>query len=155
MNSNPDLPRYPWEPPVSQTTQPDLFGATGAATEPTAGLFAEVVFDRPLDHAYTYAVADRLKETVAVGKRVQAPFGRGDRATVGFCVGLTTTAPGREVKELVRVLDDEPLLTPNLLRLTRWMADYYLCGWGQVLNAVVPVGARDQAGTQQTRLAGP
>jgi len=148
MNSNADLPRYPWEPPVSQTTQPDLFGATGETTGPTAGLFAEVVFDRPLDHAYTYAVADRLKEAIAVGKRVQAPFGRGDRATVGFCVGLSTTAPARAVKELVRVLDDEPLLTPNLLRLTRWMADYYLCDWGQVLNAVVPSGAREQAGTR-------
>ena len=34
------------------------------------------------------------------------------------------------------------------MRLTRWMADYYLCGWGQVLNAVVPAGARDKAGTR-------
>ena len=46
------------------------------------------------------------------------------------------------------VLDDEALLTPDLLRLTRWMADYYLCGWGQVLNAVVPAGAKEQAGTR-------
>jgi primosomal protein N' (replication factor Y) len=46
------------------------------------------------------------------------------------------------------VLDDEALLTPDLLRLTRWMADYYLCGWGQVLNAVVPAGAKDRAGTR-------
>jgi primosomal protein N' (replication factor Y) len=36
------------------------------------------------------------------------------------------------------------------MRLTRWMADYYLCGWGQVLNAVVPAGARGQAGTRET-----
>ncbi len=34
------------------------------------------------------------------------------------------------------------------MRLTRWLADYYLCGWGQVLNAVVPAGARDKAGTR-------
>ena len=46
------------------------------------------------------------------------------------------------------MLDDESLLTDNLLRLTRWMADYYLCGWGQVLSAVVPAGARDKAGTR-------
>src|SRR5262249_42458679 len=52
------------------------------------------------------------------------------------------------VKELVEVLDEQPLLTDNLLRLTRWMADYYLCGWGQVLNAVVPAGAREKAGTR-------
>jgi primosomal protein N' (replication factor Y) len=150
MNSTPDLPRYPWEPPVTNTTQPDLFGEAGDPTVQTAGMFAEVVFDRPLDHAYTYIVPERLRESMAVGKRVQAPFGRGDRTTVGFCVGLNETAPAREVKELVCVLDAEPLLTPNLLRLTRWMADYYLCGWGQVLNAVVPLGAREQAGTKAT-----
>src|SRR5262249_9210790 len=52
-------------------------------------------------------------------------------------------------KEVLAVLDEEPLLTDNLMRLTRWMADYYLCGWGQVLNAVVPAGARDGAGTRK------
>src|SRR5439155_19100039 len=34
------------------------------------------------------------------------------------------------------------------MKLTRWMADYYLCGWGQVLHAVVPAGVRDNAGTR-------
>jgi primosomal protein N' (replication factor Y) len=143
-----DLPRYPWEALVMRASQPDLFGDAGEAAVQAAGPFAEVVFDRPLDHAYSYAVPERLRDAVAVGKRVLVPFGRGDRTTVGFCVGLSETAPAREVKELVRVLDDEPLLTPDLLRLTRWMADYYLCGWGQVLNAVVPLGAREKAGTR-------
>jgi primosomal protein N' (replication factor Y) len=130
--------------------QRDLF-VTDTPPEPApsqAGLFADVVFDRPLDHAYTYAVGEGLRGAVAVGKRVRAPFGRGDKATVGYCVRLSETPPARPVKELVGVLDDEALLTDDLLRLTRWMADYYLCGWGQVLNAVVPAGARDQAGTR-------
>jgi primosomal protein N' (replication factor Y) len=150
MNSIGAQSRLPWEPPLTHASQPDLFGAAGETAVPAAGLFAEVVFDRPLDHAYSYAVPERLREAVAVGKRVQGPFGRGAKPTVGFCVGLSETAPPRAVKELVRVLDDQPLLTPNLLRLTRWMADYYLCGWGQVLNAVVPGGAKDQAGTRAT-----
>src|SRR5207249_3543111 len=84
------------------------------------GFFAEVVFDRPLDTAYTYGVPEALREVVAVGKRVQAPFGRGDKQTVGFCVGVTETPPGRAVKLITQVLDDEPLLDDNLLRLTRW-----------------------------------
>ncbi|HEV3117819.1 MAG TPA: primosomal protein N', partial [Gemmataceae bacterium] len=58
------------------------------------------------------------------------------------------TAPERAVKEVRRVLDDKAQITPDLLRLTRWMADYYLCGWGQVLNAVVPAGAKERAGTR-------
>jgi primosomal protein N' (replication factor Y) len=128
--------------------QPNLFHEADAPTALASGLFAEIVFDRPLDHAYTYAVPEELRTTVAIGKRVHAPFGRGDKKTVGFCVGLTPTAPERSVKSLSRVLDEEPLLTENLLQLTRWMADYYLCGWGQVLNAVVPAGAKEQAGTR-------
>jgi primosomal protein N' (replication factor Y) len=124
----------------------------GAARASAAGLFADIVFDRPLDHAYTYAVPEELRGAVAVGKRVLAPFGRGDKATVGYCIGLSETGPDREVKEVRRVLDDEALLTPNLLRLTRWMADYYICSWGQVLNAVVPAGAKELAGTRNVVL---
>jgi primosomal protein N' (replication factor Y) len=48
------------------------------------------------------------------------------------------------LKELVELLDDTPLLTPALLQLTRWMAEYYLCAWGQVLKAAVPEGFRVQ-----------
>jgi primosomal protein N' (replication factor Y) len=135
---------------MKQATQRDLFGPIEAPPPPRTGLFAEIVFDRPLDHAYSYAVPDEMRPQIAVGKRVQVPFGRGDKATVGYCVGLSETAPERAVKEVLRVLDDEALLTDNLMRLTRWMADYYLCGWGQVLNAVIPAGARDKAGTKAT-----
>jgi primosomal protein N' (replication factor Y) len=133
---------------MTPTVQRELFEGQAVPTAQASGLFAEVVFDRPLDHAYTYAVPDGLRDAIAVGKRVQAPFGRGDKATVGYCVGLTETAPERPVKEVTRILDDEALLTPDLMRLTRWMADYYLCGWGQVLNAVIPAGAKDRAGTR-------
>ena len=130
------------------TMQRDLFVSDAAPAPSAAGLFADVVFDRPLDHAYTYAVGEKLVDRIGVGKRVRAPFGRGDKATIGFCVRLSQTAPEREVKELLGVIDDDALLNEDLLRLTRWMADYYLCGWGQVLNAVIPAGARARAGTR-------
>jgi primosomal protein N' (replication factor Y) len=126
----------------------DLFGPPTDET-PATGLFAEIVFDRPLDHAYTYAVPDDLHELVAIGKRVVAPFGRGDRPTTGYCVGLRTEAPPRAVKAITSVPDAEALLTPDLLRLTRWLADYYLCGWGQVLEAILPAGVRHAAGVRR------
>jgi primosomal protein N' (replication factor Y) (superfamily II helicase) len=116
---------------------------------PTTGVFADIVFDRPLDHAYSYAVPADLVERIGVGKRVEAPFGRGDKGTIGYCVRVHEVPPLRAVKTIQRVLDDEALLTDSLLRLTRWMADYYLCGWGQVLQAVLPAGVRDQAGTRE------
>jgi len=124
----------------------NLFGEPDVTVPVT--LFAEIVFDRPLDHAYSYGVTDELRDRLAVGKRVLAPFGRGDRATVGFCVGVSSEKPNRAVKNIIQVLDEEVLLSAHLLRLTRWLADYYLCGWGQVLNAIVPAGVKDRAGTR-------
>src|SRR5262249_44937615 len=76
--------------------------------------------------------------------------GKGDRPATGFCVRVSEAPPPREVKTVQRVLDDSALLDDSLMRLTRWMADYYLCGWGQVLNAVIPAGAKERAGTRAT-----
>ncbi len=134
-----------------ELTQPGLFQPEELPTPADSG-FAEIVFDRPLDHAYTYAVPPQLRDQIAVGKRVLTPFGRGDKQTIGFCVGVTEAKPERKVKAILDVLDEEALLTEHLLKLTRWMADYYLCGWGQVLNAVVPAGVKKQAGTRSVPL---
>src|SRR6266849_106778 len=132
-------------------TQRELF-PDAEETLPTppapVSLYVEVVFDRPLDQAYTYGVPDSLLGSISVGGRVLAPFGKGDRPTPGFCVGLTDQSPNQAVKRLSRALDDRALVTPELMRLTRWMADYYLCGWGQVLNAVIPAGVKERAGTR-------
>ena len=62
------------------------------------------------------------------------------------------TAVKRNWKEIKSVVDAQPLLTPAMLRLTEWMSDYYLCPWGQVLEAVVPTGVRIQAGTRKVAL---
>lgn len=115
-----------------------------------AALFADIVFDRPLDHAYTYAVPEALAEKIGVGRRVEVPFGKGGKATAGFCVRVSDRPPasGYEVKSVARVLDDDAIVDEHIMKLTRWMADYYLCGWGQVLHAVVPAGVRDNAGTR-------
>jgi len=120
--------------------------ATPVSESKAAGLFADVVLDRPLDHAYTYSVPEELRNSIGIGKRVEVPFGRGDRATIGFCVHVHHVPPSHAAKSIQRVLDDSPLISDSLMRLTRWMADYYLCGWGQVLTAIVPAGVRGQAG---------
>jgi primosomal protein N' (replication factor Y) len=88
-----------------------------------------------------------------VGQRVRVPLGRGNRSVVGYCVALgNKPIAGRRLKAVGAVLDRRPLLSPAMLRLTRWMADYYLCPWGQALDAVVPAGVRQQAGTRDVTL---
>ena len=89
----------------------------------------------------------RPGRTLEAGRRVRVPLGRSNRSVVGYCVdlGMKPTG-GRKLKEVAALLDRGPLLSPAMLRITRWMADYYLCAWAQVLEAVVPAGVRHDAG---------
>lgn len=112
-------------------------------------LVADVVFNRPLTTVYQYFVPDGLREIIGPGQRIQAPFGRGGKPTIGYCVGLGTTVPsGLTLKTLESVLDREALIDERMLSLTRWIADRYLCGWGQVLECVIPKGVKTNAGTR-------
>ncbi|TWT85823.1 Primosomal protein N' [Posidoniimonas polymericola] len=120
---------------------------------------ATVVLTTGPDNEYDYLIPDELLDArrpetlLEVGRRVRVPFGRGNRTEVGYCVAVgSKPAPGRKLKSIAGVLDKQSLLTPHMLRLTRWMADYYLCPWGQVLEAVVPAGVRGQAGTREVTL---
>lgn len=113
-------------------------------------LVATLVFSRGPQKPFDYAVPEELRGQVAAGQRVRAPFGKQQRPLEGYCVALENRLSGpRPLKELIGVVDPLPLLSPAMLRLTRWMSDYYLCGWGQVLEAVVPAGVRLQAGTRE------
>ncbi|REJ65239.1 MAG: primosomal protein N' [Planctomycetota bacterium] len=100
----------------------------------------------PLD----YTVPAELVERLAVGCRVRVPLGRGNRAATGYCVALEHRTAERRLKAIDEVVDARSLFSPAILELTRWMADYYLCPWGQVLDAVVPAGVRAEAGTRLT-----
>lgn len=132
------------EPPPERTKK--IRSSSDVIGPPIATTFAEVVFDRPLDQVYTYGIPEELKSATKTGVRVEAPFGRGDKLDVGYVVNTHNVTPPREVKTIVRVLDAQPLITPSLLKLTRWVADYYMCGWGQALQAVLPAGVRESAG---------
>ncbi|MBI4568938.1 MAG: primosomal protein N' [Planctomycetes bacterium] len=100
-------------------------------------LFAAVVFQTPLDRAYTYAVPGPLAGALQAGARVEAEFGR--RVETGICVGLSSTCDldPRRVKPLRRLVDDPPLLTTRLLDLGKWMAAYYAASLGEALFALL------------------
>ena len=110
---------------------------------------ARVVLNRPLETEFHYLVPDGLREIITAGQRIRVPFGRGNRLTVGYCVGVgPLTGPSRKLKSIDSVIDREPLFSPRMLKLTRWIAEHYLCGWGQVLETVVPAGVKQLAGTR-------
>ena len=115
-------------------------------------LAAQVVFNRPLNTAYHYLVPDSLRGHLVAGQRVRVSFGRGNQSTIGFCVGLERPPESiRRLKSIDSIVDEHPLVDAAMLKLTRWIAEHYLCGWGQVLESVVPAGVKKQAGTRQVR----
>lgn len=123
-------------------------------------LAATVVLPTGPPGEFDYAVPDEMADErrpetlVEPGRRVRAPLGRGNRPIVGYCVavGPKPASPTRPLKSLKGVIDPVSLVTPGMLRLTRWMADRYLTPWGQVLEAVVPSGVRGRAGTRDVTL---
>lgn len=105
-------------------------------------LVAEVVFDRPLRTSFSYAIPEALIPETCPGKRVEVPLGRGNQIVIGFCVEVRHISANPKIKPLHAILDDAPLISSHLLEFTRWIAEYYLCGWGQVLQTVVPAWVR-------------
>ncbi|MEM1117076.1 MAG: primosomal protein N' [Bacteroidota bacterium] len=103
---------------------------------------AHVVPLAAVDGVYTYRVPDDLAPEAVPGARVLVPFGR--RQITGVIAerveGAPETASGRALKPLTDVLDARPALTPALMALTRWIAGYYLCAWGEAIKAALPGG---------------
>lgn len=102
-------------------------------------MLANVAFDIPQSKPFTYLVPDELHEAVAPGVRVLAPIG--PRLLTGYIIDFPPQAPQAfELRAIHDVLDPQPLLSDAMLRLAFWIADYYLCGIGEVLRAILPSG---------------
>src|SRR5512146_3005046 len=106
-------------------------------TEPTPPTIIEVAVPLPLDTTFHYAVPPALAPCVATGMRVLVPFGR--RKVTGYVLG-GVAASDEELKEIVDVLDPEPLFTAAELEFFRWVAGYYLHPLGEVIKTALPAG---------------
>jgi primosomal protein N' (replication factor Y) len=102
--------------------------------------------NRPLQTEFTYLVPEHLRDRIKPGQRVRVPFGKGNRPFVGYCVAVMSAPDGdRQLKSIESIIDPEPLLSPKMLELTRWIADYYVCGWGQAFDVALPRGVKRSA----------
>jgi primosomal protein N' (replication factor Y) (superfamily II helicase) len=133
--------------------QPSWFEGAGEdeAQAERGGLFVGVVVARALDTVLTYRAPQRMVRSIQPGQRVRVPLGR-NGLVIGYCVSVDLLPPPdlppSKIKDVVEILDAVPLIDAPMLELTRWMASYYFCSWGQALDAVVPAGVRNQAGTR-------
>lgn len=119
-------------------------------------IYAEVVFDRPMRLGYHYLVPANLQKVLAIGKRVRVSFGR-QKDAIGYCVGFAEKVglPLEKIKEVQDVLDEEPLLSPLMLKLTEQVAAHYCCSWGEAIQAVLPRGVRHPSRGRTIRIVQP
>jgi primosomal protein N' (replication factor Y) len=100
--------------------------------------YCEVALPVPLDHTFTYGV--RQGQSPQRGARVIVPFSTEKLIGVVTAIG-GNAPPDIQVRYLEAVLDEEPLLSPHLLELAEWAAQYYLAPLGEVLRAMLPLAA--------------
>lgn len=99
--------------------------------------FCEVALPVPLRRAFTYSIPEALEDLLVPGSRVVVPFGK--RALVGVVLATGVEPPeNTKVRDVTDVLDPAPALSPQLLELGRWLANYYLAPIGEVLRAMLP-----------------
>ncbi len=104
--------------------------------------FCDVALPVPLDMVFTYRVP--AEAAPVVGGRVLVPF-RQQRLT-GIVVELHDRKPTVKIKPILSVLDSAPVLDEQLLRLGRWIADYYLAPIGEVFRTMLPLNAEFKRG---------
>ena len=109
--------------------------------------YVDVILPLPLEGLFTYAVSDELAARVAMGVRVVVPFNKSKRYTA-LVAKLHDEKPDFEVKNVVEVLDNQPIILPEQHRLWNWISEYYMAPIGEVMNAALPAGLKNEEGYQ-------
>ncbi len=134
----------------------DSLDALGHGVKVTPAATCRVTFPRPVLEAFTYAVPSDLAQLLRPGMRVQVRFGQ--RLEIGLVESVhpaaveAESADRKHLRPVLQVLDESPVLDESLLRLCRWIADYYVAPIGLVHRAALPPGllsSRSPAGAQR------
>ncbi|KUK55937.1 MAG: Primosomal protein N [Atribacteria bacterium 34_128] len=99
--------------------------------------YAEIIIlEYNFDKIFHYCIPQDLKDRISLGSRVTIPF-RG-KVTTGCVVGFLAESDVKSLKDIRQIIDKKPLLTPQVIRLTKWISNYYLCSWEKILNYAIP-----------------
>ena len=108
--------------------------------------YADIILPLPLEGYFTYSLPLHWQRHIQVGVRVLVPFGR-SKKYVGLVVRLHDEKPkDYQVKDLLEVMDLQPIVFPAQLRLWQWMSEYYLSPIGEVYKAALPSGLKAEEG---------
>jgi primosomal protein N' (replication factor Y) len=101
----------------------------------------EVAVGLPVSKTFHYRIPEKMRDSLRIGMRVLVPF-KGRKVT-GFSIDLLDQPPKgveEKLREVEELLDEAPLIDPQMLRLYRWISDYYLYPLGEVIKTGLPPG---------------
>ena len=101
---------------------------------------AKVVVEISLDREFDYLIPDALLPSLQIGSRVLVPFGK--RFTNGYVVGLSERSERSDLKTVRELVGTKPLINENMMRLARWISEYYIAAFEQAIRSLLPCAVR-------------
>lgn len=92
------------------------------------------------DKLFYYAIPEALSEKVSAGARVVVPFGKGSKKRVGLVFEVREPEAGMKLKPISAVIDDEPIVSEELLNLCRWLKENTFCTYFDAFRSILPSG---------------
>ena len=115
---------------------------------------AVVAIDTGIDDVFDYLLPDKFMP-VWPGQRLEVPFGRANKLLNAFCIEIkdakSSSIPRGKLKIVKKIVDNSPLLDERLLKLGKWISDYYICPLGEVLSAMLPAAVKKGTGTKNIK----
>src|SRR5205085_251788 len=100
-------------------------------------LWAEIILPLAIPKTYTYSVPHSLQEKIKEGCRAEVVFGK-NKKYAGIVKSFSHQKPAYETKYILNIIDDEPVIYPQQLKLWQWISEYYMCTEGEVMAAALP-----------------
>ena len=96
----------------------------------------KVAVPRPIYSTYEYSIHP-AQETPCIGGRVAVPFGK-SREEIGICIQTRIMSKRTDLKSISKILDTEPVISPNMMNFAHWISQYYIYPLGEVLFSMLP-----------------
>ncbi|HEY4800652.1 MAG TPA: DEAD/DEAH box helicase, partial [Bacteroidia bacterium] len=105
-------------------------------------LFADVILPLAVPNLYTYSIPSQFHDSINIGQRVVVQFGK-KKLYSALVQNLHSNKPtAYEAKPVESILDNSAVTNEKQFKLWKWMADYYMCTIGEVMNAALPSGLK-------------
>ena len=105
--------------------------------EETASTWVEVILPLAIPKTYTYSIPEDLIAKVKIGCRAEVVFGKNKKYS-GVIKSITHQKPSYSTKDILNVIDEDPVIYAQQLQLWKWISDYYMCTEGEVMAAALP-----------------